>query len=95
MKISKCYNCESEHHTFYAEESGFSLVKCNGCGLLFVENRPDDNEIFQANKQGKHSGVKKFYKNGKYNSSKAPKYLKVLEELFKGGLGNKKKGSSK
>ncbi|CAN1208624.1 Methyltransferase type 12 [Tumidithrix helvetica PCC 7403] len=90
MKISECYNCGSRQHTFYAEENGFSLVKCDQCGLLFVENRPDDREISQAHKQGKHVGVKEFDVTGRFRPSKIPQYLKVLENLFKGDLGSKK-----
>jgi SAM-dependent methyltransferase len=90
MKISNCYNCGSEQHTFYAEENGFSLVKCGACGLLFVENRPDNHEISQAHKQGKHSGLKEFDVTGRFTTGKIPQYLKVLEDLFKGDLGNKK-----
>ena len=89
MKISNCYNCGSEQHTFYAEENGFSLVKCDVCGLLFVENRPDENEISQAQKQGKHISVKGLYVTGKFNKGKISQYLKVLEELFNGDLGSK------
>lgn len=90
MKTLNCYNCGSEQHTFYAEENGFSLVKCDVCGLLFVENRPDDNEISQAHKQGKHKGEKELDVTSKFDASKIPQYLMVLEELFNGDLGRKK-----
>jgi len=90
MKISKCYHCGSEEHTFYAEENGFSLVKCNLCGLLFVENRPLDHEISQAHKQGKHSGVKELDVTSRFNPSKIAQYLSILEELFEGNSGGKK-----
>jgi SAM-dependent methyltransferase len=89
MKISKCYNCVSEQHTFYAEENGFTLVKCDVCGLLFVENRPDDNEISQAHRQGRHFGDEEFDITGRFSSDRISQYLKVLEELFNGGLGSK------
>jgi SAM-dependent methyltransferase len=82
MIISKCYNCGSEQHTFYAEENGFSLVKCDVCGLLFVESRPNDDEISQAHIQGMHGGVNKFDITGKFNPAKISQYLTVLEDLF-------------
>jgi len=87
MKISKCYSCSSEQHNFYAEENGYSLVKCDVCGLLFVENRPDDNEIVEAIKQGKHPGVKELDVTGRYNPLKISNYIKVLEELYNKDLG--------
>lgn len=90
MRISNCYNCGNERHTFYAEENGFSLVKCDVCGLLFIEDRPDDNEISQAHKQGKHGGIKKFDVTGVFNPGKISRYLKVLEELFNEDLASKK-----
>lgn len=82
MKISNCYNCGSEQHTFYAEENGFSLVKCNKCGLLFVENRPDDSEITESYKQGKHAGVRELDVTGAFNPIRISRYMKVLEELY-------------
>jgi len=90
MKISRCYYCGSEQHSFYAEENGFSLVKCCACGLLFVENRPDGHEISQAHKQGKHGGIKEFKVTGRFSPGRIPPYLRVLEDLFGGDLGNKK-----
>lgn len=90
MTISKCYYCESLEHTFYAEENGFVLVKCDGCGLLFVENRPNDNEITIAHKQGKHRGLKEFDVTGEFKFKKVNNYLKVLEDIFKGDIGKNK-----
>ncbi len=89
MKVRNCYNCGTEERTFYAEENGFSLVKCNGCGLLYLQERPDDNEISQAHKQGKHTGQKELEVTGVFNSKKIAIYLAVLEDMFKGELGNK------
>lgn len=89
MKKLKCYNCKFEKHVFYAEENGFTLVKCAVCGLFYVENRPEDCEIAQANKQGKHIGIKEFDVMGKYNPGKIPQYIKVLEDLLKVDFGRK------
>jgi SAM-dependent methyltransferase len=89
MKITNCYFCGSEEDTFYAEENGFHLVKCDVCGLLFVEDRPNDSEISQAHKQGIHE-LYSFDLTGTFNPAKVPLYLKVLEDLFSGDLGNKK-----
>jgi SAM-dependent methyltransferase len=88
MKISNCYYCGSEQHTFYAEENGFSLVKCDTCGLLFLEERPDNHTITQAHQQGKHGGLKELDATGIFIPDKIPQYIKVLENLFKGDLGN-------
>lgn len=84
MKIVNCYNCGAQKNSLYAEENGFSLVKCDVCGLLFVENRPDDSEISQAHKQGKHSGIQEFNMTGTFDGGKIPQYLHVLRDLFGG-----------
>ncbi len=90
MKISKCYNCLSEQNSFYAEENGFSLVKCSECGLLFVENPPSDDEISQAHKQGQHRGLTEFNMTGRFNDTKIGRYRDILADIFQGELGNKK-----
>ena len=90
MIVSNCYNCGSQKHDFYAEENGFSLVKCVECGLLFVADRPDDDEISQAHRQGKHRGVKQFDATGHFDQARVPKYLEILEDLFEGDIGDKK-----
>ena len=90
MIVANCYNCGSQKHGFYAEENGFSLVKCVECGLLFVKNRPDDDEISQAHRQGKHRGEKEIDVTGRFEEARIPKYLEILEDLFEGNIGNKK-----
>lgn len=90
MKIPNCYNCGTEARTFYARENGFSLVKCCGCGLLYLEERPDDNNISQAHKQGKHTGLNELDVTGMFEEEKIPIYLAVLNDIFKGDLGNKR-----
>lgn len=87
MKISKCYNCGTDKHTFYAEENGFSLVKCSECGLLYVDERLDDKAITQAHMQGQHTGLKELNVTGRFADSKIPGYLKVLEDIFEGNMG--------
>lgn len=90
MKVPNCYNCGTQEHTFYAEENGFCLVKCDTCGLLYLQERPDDKEIDQAHKQGKHTGLKELEVTGAFDEGKISTYLGVLEEMFKGGLSSKK-----
>ena len=89
MKVANCYNCGTEEHTFYAEENGFSLVKCDACGLLYLQERPDDKEIDQAHKQGKHTGLKELEVTGVFDEGKIATYLGVLEDMFKDELSSK------
>jgi SAM-dependent methyltransferase len=90
MKVLNYYNCGSERRTFYAEENEFSLVKCDKCGLLYLEERPDDSEITQAHKQGKHRGLQEFDITGSFSERKIIRYMDVLDDIFKGDLSNLK-----
>ena len=89
MKITKCYNCDSDKNSLYAEEHGYKLVKCDFCGLLFVENQPDEFEISKMHEHGENLGDKKLNVTGTYHPSYIPRYLKILDDLFKGDLENK------
>lgn len=82
MKSLSCYNCESPDRNFYAEENGFSLLKCQKCGLLYIEERPDDDEISQAHKQGKHRGTDELNVTGKFEPREIRKYLRVLADIY-------------
>ena len=90
MKYINCYNCNSDKYNFYAEENGYRLVQCKDCGLLFVENRPKEEDISEAHKQGKHSGTNELNVTGEFSWKKVDGYHKVLDDLFEGNLGNKK-----
>jgi SAM-dependent methyltransferase len=87
MHISNCYNCRSEHSSFYADENGFTLIKCDDCGLLYLKERPDDSQISQAHKQGKHSGLQELNVTGVFAEEKIAVYVSILNDIFKGDLG--------
>jgi len=88
MKNINCYNCQSEKRIFYAAENGYSLVKCRECGLLYLAERPDNTEILQAHKQGKHTGLKELDVTGAFNKYKVLNYLKVLNDIYKEDFGS-------
>ena len=77
-----CYNCGSGKHTFYASENGFFLVKCSGCGLLYVTPRPDENDISEANKCGMHRGEDVLQSTGKVEKYKLRFYCRMLRDLY-------------
>lgn len=83
-EIGHCYYCGSRQHSFYAEENGFTLLKCDGCGLLYVANRPDDDELTHAHQQGQHRGLSNL--TGTFSPAKRNRYIAVLEDIFKGDL---------
>lgn len=90
MKTDNCYNCGSTDSTFYAAENGYSLVKCSGCGLLYLAQRPDDAEISQAHRQGKHNGLTELDVTGAFDECKIQKYLKILDDIFEGNSGDER-----
>lgn len=61
-------------------------MKCSGCGLLYIQERPDDEKITQAHKQGKHAGLKELDVTGTFNTGMLEKYRVVLEDLYKEGF---------
>jgi len=82
MQEVDCYNCGSEVHTYYASENGFNLVKCNQCGLLFVNPQPTEEDIEQAHKIGVHRGSKDLITTGDFIPQKIDNYLEILNEFF-------------
>ncbi len=44
-QIVSCYNCKSGESSLYDIENGFRYVKCKGCGLVYLEQLPDEKEI--------------------------------------------------
>ena len=81
-----CYNCRSDRHAFYAEENGFTLVRCAGCGLLFVTPRPQESEILAAHRVGKRHGGTSFDLIGAFDRGKLRPYLRILGDIYNGGL---------
>ncbi len=82
MRQVACYNCGSDANTFYAEENGFRLVKCDGCGLLYVKERPDDAEISEARRTGLHGGEQTLDVSGAFRDAHARGFMKMLQDLY-------------
>ncbi len=76
-----CYSCNEAGYHPYASENGYTLVKCNGCGLLYVNPRPTDAAISQAHQYGEHTD-KKLYLSGAYDKSIISRYHQVLRDLY-------------
>lgn len=87
---TQCYNCKSYQNTYYAEENGFVLVKCNSCGLIYLKDIQADDEITAAHEQGLHKGIKELNVTGSFNENQIPKYLQILRDLYGPSIGNLK-----
>jgi SAM-dependent methyltransferase len=77
-----CYQCGSNASRSYAEENGFRLVKCDGCGLLYVSPRPSDTEISEGMRTGQHRGQVTLDRVGQFEPRKVDTYLGVLGRLL-------------
>jgi SAM-dependent methyltransferase len=85
MENVLCYNCGSSNTTEFAQENGFTLTKCAECGLLYVNPRPNAEEVDQAHKLGQHRGAELIQTTGYYDFSKVSSYTKTLKEIFGDG----------
>ena len=85
MENVLCYNCGNSSATDFAQENGFNLVKCTHCGLLYVNPRPNAEEIDQAHKLGQHRGAELIQTTGYYDFSKVSSYTQTLKEIFGDG----------
>lgn len=85
MKLVKCicYNCESSLADLYDCENGFKLVKCRGCGLLYVSPRPGDQEILNSAESGRFMVSSEEKSLGvRYNPRRIRRYQKILKDFF-------------
>ena len=82
MKLVSCYACGSAAHQPYAQENGYRLVKCSGCGLLYVNPRPADDAISSAMQTGQHRGEETLDRVGRFLPAKVTGYERVLADLL-------------
>ena len=54
MEIIACPCCHAMDYDLWAEESGFAVVRCNACRLLYVNPRPSVDYIGDAVTSGEH-----------------------------------------
>jgi len=83
VKHVSCYHCGSGQSDFWAEENGFTMVRCQGCGLLYVNPMPDEQEIGRAARTGLHQGQEKLDVTGQYGGdAKVENYVRVLRTVY-------------
>ena len=54
LETVPCYLCSEPAADPWATENGFHMVKCRGCGLVYLNPRPTLDEIDEAAKTGMH-----------------------------------------
>lgn len=75
-----CYYCGGSSSEPFATENGFTLVKCSGCGLLYVSPRPLEEDIAEAVRQGLHPG--NLETNSRFYPPQLWEYRRVLRDLY-------------
>lgn len=78
-----CYGSESEP---YANENGFCLVRCTGCGLLYVTPRPDPEATAAAHQYGLHQGDTALAVTGRYRPRRIRSYVGILRDIYGSSL---------
>ena len=81
-----CYNCHSGETEPFLRENGFWLVRCKGCGLLYIRERPDEETIEIATAIGQHHGEQDLDANVHYNPGVKAEYRRFLPEIFPDGF---------
>lgn len=54
LEATRCYVCNTQEGSLWAEENGYRAVKCRGCGLVYVNPRPPLESITTAQQTGQH-----------------------------------------
>jgi len=78
-----CPLCGGQDGGGWGDENGFSCVKCSGCGLVYVNPRPGDDDISQANEIGEHrTGGETLRVVFKRSRRKAMRYATTMRYVF-------------
>src|SRR3569623_1063765 len=78
-----CLLCCGQDGGGWGDENGFSCVKCSGCGLVYVNPRPGDEDISQANEIGEHrTGGATLRVVFKRSRRKAMRYATTMRYVF-------------
>ncbi len=81
-EVRNCYCCGLDDNRSILLENGFNLVKCNGCGTLFISNPPTEETISKSVVTGIYDGEKQLDVNVRYNRSALNFYESILPEIF-------------
>jgi SAM-dependent methyltransferase len=77
-----CPICGGRDSTPYSEENGFPLVRCAGCGLLYVTPRPDPAATSAAHEYGLHHGDATLEITGRYRPDRIAGLRRTLTALY-------------
>lgn len=79
-----CPHCDSERSHLWAEEGGFAAVKCDDCGVVYVNPRPREEVITEGHRIGMHRTAtgESFSVRGSRHPLRIRHYKSVLRDMF-------------
>ena len=78
-----CPYCAGLDAAPWAQENGYSAVRCSGCDLVFVNPRRGDDEISEAAQTGQHeTDSGRLSVVSRFRGSKVRHYRERLEQLY-------------
>ena len=86
-----CPNCDDDASSVWANENGFTAVKCNRCSLVYVNPRPTLDFINESNMQGVHKGGEADLDvTASRKGSRINHYSLILSQMFGAEIFSKK-----
>lgn len=83
METIACPYCSNMSGTVWAQERGFTVVRCRSCRFLFVNPRPDAKVIDSAVRTGVHGyEAKQLNVISRRHRAKVARYRSVLARMF-------------
>ena len=80
--LISCPLCETKSHSPWGIENNYNCVRCDGCGILYVNPRPSSQHIDKAVQFGVHS-AEKLDVVGTRIGSKVATYNTLITSVFK------------
>ncbi|TAL68333.1 MAG: class I SAM-dependent methyltransferase [Bacteroidetes bacterium] len=77
-----CYYCGSSRSSHFDSENGFNIVKCDSCGLLYVNPRPSDDDIANGAETGLHKGEQTLDLTGTFNDEQVQRFNNIINKIY-------------
>lgn len=83
IQTEGCRVCACKDATWWAQENGFSAVKCNSCSLVYLSPWPDLSDRDRSLQHGAHAGDKTIDTNAKPGGAAVVRrYESILDDLY-------------
>ena len=82
LELTECYLCNHSQSRPWASENGFSAVRCQECGLVYLDRRPAADRIDQASRIGYHDTKNGTLNTiGRYSAKKERNYREKISQM--------------